>query len=107
MVAKQPQEDNAFDNLGTPNADELSVDEILKTQTDALHVARDYQELVHLVFKQNRNGKRLLGIWTDKLLAQGVFKNTLDPIDAAINEGEHRFVRNIIKAVKNVSENKL
>jgi len=106
-MAKPHEDDNPFDQLGAPTQAELSVDQALAASNQALSKAREYQELVHQVFKQNRNGKRLLALWQEKIISQGVFKNTLDTIDAAINEGEHRFVRNIIKACKNVSENKL
>lgn len=62
--------------------------------------ADHYSQLVHRVFVQTEAGKELLDKWKDDLLMTPVANSNSTQIEVGINEGVHRFIRNIITTCK-------
>jgi hypothetical protein len=58
--------------------------------------------LLHQVFVQNEKGAELLSKWRDSLIMIPTLDADTSPIGAGLNEGEKRFIRNIITSIKSV-----
>lgn len=55
----------------------------------------EYNKLVHRVFVQTEDGKKLLAIWTDHLVSSDGDVNGRDLYSLGVTEGLNRFVRKI------------
>tara|TARA_R110002096_G_scaffold135858_2_gene287947 strand:- start:109 stop:399 length:291 start_codon:yes stop_codon:yes gene_type:complete len=94
------QEFNGFDAIGgLPDEDEVAL-----LQANAKSEYNQHCELLHQVFEQNPLGKRLLNDWKDMLAMTPSIDSGSTQFEAGLNEGEKRFVRNIIISVKSIEE---
>lgn len=60
--------------------------------------------LLHQVFVQNTQGKELITLWKEVLINTPSFDGNSSQFDAGLNEGEKRFVRNILLLLKQVED---
>ena len=58
--------------------------------------------LLHKVFMQNESGVELLGKWRDSLMMTPTLEGQSTQFEAGLNEGEKRFIRNLIVAIQTV-----
>ena len=56
--------------------------------------------LLHKVFMQNEHGKELLSKWRDSLIMTPTLEGQSTQFEAGLNEGEKRFIRNLIVAIQ-------
>ena len=96
---KQPhQEFNGFDEIKGFD-DPAEVAKLNKEQeTESNKIAY----LLHQVFVQSTQGRELMSIWKEVLINVPSFDGNSSQFDAGLNEGEKRFVRNILLLLKQV-----
>ena len=58
--------------------------------------------LLHKVFMQNESGKELLAKWKESLMMTPSLEGQSTQFEAGLNEGEKRFIRNLIVAIQTV-----
>tara|TARA_R110002096_G_scaffold351159_1_gene544294 strand:- start:583 stop:870 length:288 start_codon:yes stop_codon:yes gene_type:complete len=61
-------------------------------------------ELVHQVFKQNKQGADLLAHWTTALMMAPTVTASSTQMQVGIAEGKKEFIRNILLTIKRVEE---
>ena len=85
---------------------ENSIDAFLDeglAQTEEFKQGSEKQaNLLHRVFVQTEAGVELLAQWRDSLLMVPTLDEHSTPFGAGINEGEKRFVRNLITQIQSV-----
>lgn len=62
----------------------------------------NHNNLIHQVFEQNPQGKKLLELWRDTLISIPTVTPNSTQFEAGIAEGKKTVVREIILAIKNV-----
>ena len=60
--------------------------------------------LLHQVFVQNEQGAELLVKWRDSLMMTPTLSPESSQFEAGLNEGEKRFIRNLITSIKSVEQ---
>lgn len=93
----KPEERNFYDEL--QGFDPEGMEKYLKEQES---IGRRIAYLAHRVFEQTEEGKELLSIWTATVLMTPVVEAGLDVQEICVREGYSRFVRAIIRSVKQV-----
>ena len=87
---------------------ENSIDEWIEEgikQTESLIKSADQtSEQLHRVFVQNPDGAALLSKWKDSLIMVPVLTAESTQFEAGINEGEKRFIRNLITSIQSVEQ---
>ncbi len=106
MGKKRPPYVDPFD-LGGPVVFDPGAIEKQRLAQEAEYNRRDY--LIHKVFSQNPDGKKLLNTWVENVLVlprQPVCTGQQDqtPFDIGIRQGKQDFVRGILKTIKKVEE---
>lgn len=100
MNSQQHEEFNGFDAItGLPDPAET---ERLQKEEEAKQNKMSY--LLHQVFEQNKLGKELMTIWKDGLINMPSLDGNSTQFAAGLNEGEKRFVRNILLLLKQVED---
>ena len=64
----------------------------------------DYNKLVHRVFVQSEDGKKLLSYWEDSLIHEPLNTFGIEPFNLGRVEGRKEFVRLILGAIKQAEE---
>lgn len=78
--------------------------EINKYKSKQLEQANDYQKLLHRVFVQSEDGKKLIDIWRHTaLMTEGYFQGK-DAYDLGRTEGRKEFVRELLIQSKQAEE---
>jgi len=93
---------NPFDELG--GTVDVKEQKRLADDLKAKHDQLDY--LVHKVFKQSPNGKKLLSIWEEILIMTPGAEPDMCMIEVGIKEGYKRFIRNIKLTINRVEKGK-
>jgi hypothetical protein len=97
---QQHDEFNGFDAIaGLPDPSEVAK---LKQEEEAKLNKMAY--LLHQVFAQNAQGKELIAIWKEVLINTPSFDGNSSQFEAGLNEGEKRFVRNILLLLTQVED---
>jgi hypothetical protein len=60
--------------------------------------------LLHKVFVQNKDGAELLAKWRDSLIMIPTLESESTQFGAGMNEGEKRFIRNLIASMKTAEQ---
>jgi hypothetical protein len=60
--------------------------------------------LLHRVFVQSEIGAELLAKWRDSLMMVPTLASDSTQFDAGMNEGEKRFIRNLIVSIQSVEQ---
>ena len=85
---------------------ENSIDEYLDEglgQTNAFKAQIEKNNiLLHKVFVQNEDGVELLARWKESLIMTPTLAPESTPFEAGLNEGEKRFIRNLITSIQSV-----
>ena len=91
------EEFNGFDAIsGLPDPKEV---EKLKLEGEVERNKMAY--LLHQVFVQNVLGRELMNQWKERLITAPSFDGNSSQFDAGLNEGEKRFVRDILLLINN------
>ncbi len=61
--------------------------------------------LLHKVFVQTEAGVELLNKWRDSLIMTPTLSAESTQFEAGLNEGEKRFIRNLITSIQSVEQN--
>lgn len=72
---------------------------------EAYSKLHEFNQLVHRVFVQNANGKKLLEYWVDNLTHEPLNTFGIEPFNLGRVEGRKEFVRLILGAIKQAEEN--
>ena len=87
---------------------ENSIDEFLdaglKATESVTRNANQTAERLHRLFVQNPDGAALLSTWKDSLIMVPVLTAESTQFEAGINEGEKRFIRNLIISIQSVEQ---
>tara|TARA_R110002020_G_scaffold171360_3_gene361386 strand:+ start:1011 stop:1298 length:288 start_codon:yes stop_codon:yes gene_type:complete len=87
---------------------ENSIDAFLDEGLEQTNSFKDAMEqnniLLHKVFVQNQDGVELLNKWRDSLIMTPTLDQDSTVMAAGLNEGEKRFIRNIITAIQSVEQ---
>lgn len=94
------EEFNGFDAI-TGLSDPVEVAK-LKQEEEAKLNKMSY--LLHQVFVQNTQGKELMETWRNVLINTPSFDGNSSQFEAGLNEGEKRFVRNILLLLQQVED---
>jgi len=94
------EEFNGFDEI-KGFTDSIEVEK-LKIEAEVERNKISY--LLHQVFVQNEQGRKLIETWKDTLINTPSFDGNSSQFDAGLNEGEKRFVRNILLLLKQVED---
>ncbi len=100
MINLNNKEFNGFDAIGGVSDPE----EIESIKIEEQAKLNNMAYLLHQVFVQNEKGKELLSKWNEILINTPSFDANSTQFDAGLNEGEKRFVRNILLHLKQVEE---
>ena len=88
---------------------ENSIDEYVEAgldQTDRFKAKMEKNNiLLHQVFVQNDKGAELLAKWRDSLIMTPTLDQDSTVLAAGLNEGEKRFIRNLITSIQSVESN--
>jgi hypothetical protein len=88
---------------------ENSVEQYVKDGLEQQARYKDLMEknniLLHKVFIQNEDGAELLSKWRDSLIMNPTLVAESTQFDAGMNEGEKRFIRNLITSIQSVEQN--
>lgn len=91
-------EENPYDEIvGLPDPEEVK--RYLREQQVS---GEKIDNLIHQVFAQNEQGKVLLELWGETLIMMPTVEPGEDLIQAGINEGTKRFIRNILITIQKV-----
>lgn len=94
------EEFNGFDAVqGLPDPEEVAK---LKIEEEAVLNKMGY--LLHQVFVQTELGRELMNQWKETLINMPSFDGNSSQFAAGLNEGEKRFVRNILLSIKQVED---
>lgn len=92
-----------------PSLPENSIEEFLDAglkQTDEFKRSVEKNaNLLHRVFVQNEDGAELLALWRDSLIMTPTLDGESTSFSAGLNEGEKRFIRNLIVQLQSVEKN--
>jgi hypothetical protein len=89
---------NGFDEMGgimDPEAVKLA-------QAQQKQMWDEAEQLIHKVFKQSPNGKKLIAIWKEALIMTPTVTPNSTQFQVGIEEGKREFIRNIYLTIKNV-----
>jgi hypothetical protein len=92
---------NGFDAMGgvmDPEAVKLA-------QAQQEQMWNETEQLIHKVFKQSPNGKKLIAIWKEALIMTPTVTPNSTQFQVGIEEGKREFIRNIYLTIKNVEGN--
>lgn len=90
-----------FNVLDTEALSEEDIKALSENQQSAWDNANN---LIHQVFKQNKQGAKLLKIWKETLIMVPTVSPNSTQFDAGIAEGKKTVVREILLAIKLVEE---
>lgn len=65
----------------------------------------EYNRMLHRVFKQTEDGKKLLALWQDDLLMEPGNTEGIDPYQLGRVEGRKEFVRVILRSIQQAEVN--
>lgn len=89
---------NGFDEIGgimDPEAVKLA-------RAQQKQMWDEAEQLIHKVFKQSPNGKKLIAIWKEALIMTPTVTPNSTQFQVGIEEGKREFIRNIYLTIKNV-----
>ncbi len=87
------------------NSIDAYLDEGLE-QTDSFKAQMEKNNiLLHKVFVQNADGVELLNKWRDSLIMTPSLAPESTQFEVGLNEGEKRFIRNLIISIQSVESN--
>ena len=86
------------------NSIDAFLDEGLKSETAFKEQMEKNSILLHKVFVQNKDGAELLNKWRDSLIMTPTLDADTSTLGAGMNEGEKRFIRNIITSIQSVEQ---
>lgn len=92
------QDRNFFDELGI----EVDQEEVRKQRAELQAKAEKIDYLIHAVFEQNEKGKELLAMWKEALILNSTAEPNMGYVEIGINEGQKRFIRQILLTIKRV-----
>ena len=95
------EEFNGFDDIDV----NLNSEDNERLQKEVEAEANKMNYLVHRVFQQNEQGRELMALWKESLIVQPSFEGHSTQFEAGLNEGEKRFVRNLILTINKVENN--
>ena len=87
------------------NSIDAWIDEGLKQTEDFKRSMDKTAQLYHRVFVQNEDGAECLALWRDSLIMTPTMDGQSTQFAAGLNEGEKRFVRNLINQCQSVELN--
>lgn len=87
------------------NSIESYVDEGLNQQQKFKDLMEKNNILLHKVFVQTDAGVELLNKWRDSLIMTPTLAAESTQFEAGLNEGEKRFIRNLITSIQSVESN--
>lgn len=87
------------------NSIESYVDEGLNQQQQFKDLMEKNNILLHKVFVQSEAGVELLNKWRDSLIMTPTLAAESTVFEAGLNEGEKRFIRNLITSIQSVESN--
>lgn len=97
MVNRQVKESSWDDNLNPMNVEAAE-----RYNKDQESRGRSLSYLIHRVFKQTEDGQELLSRWREIMEMVAVVEPGLDLGEIGAREGYNRFIRGIIRAIKQV-----
>ena len=86
------------------NSLDAFIDEGLHQADSFKKSVEENNNLLHRVFVQNESGAKLLAKWKDSLIMSPTLTGESTQFDAGINEGEKRFIRNLIISIQSVEQ---
>ena len=86
------------------NSIDAFLDEGMKSAEAFSELMEKNSILLHKVFVQNPDGVELLNKWRDSLIMTPTLDADTTTLGAGLNEGEKRFIRNIIIAIQSVEQ---
>lgn len=86
------------------NSIEAYIDEGLDQQSKFNSLMERNNILLHKVFVQNQDGAELLSKWKDSLIMTPTLAAESTAFEAGLNEGEKRFIRNLITSIQSVEK---
>ena len=86
------------------NSIDAYIDEGLGQQDKFNQLMEANNNLLHRVFVQNEQGAELLAKWKESLIMTPTLVGESTQFDAGINEGEKRFIRNLITSIQTVEQ---
>lgn len=89
---------NQFDNLFKVQDPEL----VAKQKSINIEMQSKLDNLIHRVFKQNKDGAELLSIWKEALILTPTVTPNSTQMQVGIEEGRKEFIRRIYLTIKNV-----
>lgn len=92
-------EDNFFDNLQPFDEDEAK--KYMEAQQKA---GESLSYLVHRIFAQTEDGRELLQRWREQMEMLAVVEPGIDMGEIGAREGYNRFIRAIIRSIKQVEK---
>jgi len=102
VIQQQPRKEfNAFDEMGgIANPEELA-----RTKAQNEQMWNKVEQLIHQVFEQNPQGKKLLNIWKEALIMVPTVTPHSTAYQCGIEEGKKEMIRNIYLTIKSVEGN--
>jgi hypothetical protein len=89
---------NGFDAMGGV----MDPEAVKIAQAQQEQMWNETEQLIHKVFKQSPNGKKLIAIWKEALIMTPTVTPNSTQFQVGIEEGKREFIRNIYLTIKNV-----